>query len=277
FSRAMAIALARDGGDDDRHASSGGRHRWTSVMAIRQGRWRWSVTVLVVVDDGRVFARGKKVARWKERILGKAANSPVGRGRYLCSLLPTVCQLFFSRSLRHAAIRRNPDFRLPDFDVHSFFHHRQSRYRRWRIKVHASNIAGKIEKLLEDRVERDSLRLASARHGRGRYLCPVEFLTDGPGQPSDQPFETPSARIATSCPQDTLFFSHPAKSTCRRIWLEAGRALLLARQQGSRCQIDINPTGNQLQNDFINLETDRPSKSPINEPRLTNPRRIHDV
>lgn len=112
----------------------------------------------------------------------------------------------------------------------------------------------------------------------GRYLCPVEFWTDAmvsTNHPINRSNHT--VRILHS-PRDTVssrysLFSHPAKSMCRRIWLEAHRALLLARQQGSRCQIDINLTRNQLQNDFINLETDRPSKSPINEPRLTNPRR----
>lgn len=58
-----------------------------------------------------------------------------------------------------------------------------------KIKVHAANNAGKIEKLLS-KIGWNETRLASARHGRGRYLCPVEFLNDGPGQPSDQPFET---------------------------------------------------------------------------------------
>ena len=154
----MAIALVRDGGDDDRHGSSGGRHRWTSMMAIRQGRWRWSVAVLVVVDDGRVFSRGKKVARWKERILGKAANSPrLGVDNIYARFFQPFVSSFFSRSLRHTAIRRNPDSLLLIFACSTVeISRRPLLFPPSSTIVNlviASSNAEKIEKLLGDRME----------------------------------------------------------------------------------------------------------------------------
>lgn len=177
----MAIALVRDGGDDDRHASSGGRHRWTSVMAIRQGRWRWSVTV---PGSG---GRRTSLLPWKESRAMEGENSRQG-----CEFTGWAWTIFMPASSNHllalfltfppphgnptqsrfSLLRFSPSrpFKFPD--VHSF--PIVSSVIAWKIKVHASTTPEKSRRLLEDRMERDSTRFR-ADMGVDDIYVPLNF------------------------------------------------------------------------------------------------------
>lgn len=248
----MAIALARDGGDDDRHTSSGGRHRWTSVMAIRRrGRWRWSNTVLVVVDDGSSPVERK--SRWKERILSKAANSPVGRGQYLCPLRMTACYSFFSYSHRYTGIRAISifsSFLLLDrenFATSNIFRSRRTIKFAIALKMIALRVenAGEIENFPWNgwkKIRSLPCKASTSRHSDDIYV-PLNFESMRWSRPtirSTVPITlyASSTHLATPCPLDTLFF-HIRRNRCVA---EFGSRLIVPSFSPANKDLDVRST-----------------------------------